>query len=135
MQERKQWPQDGDVYYYIYSDGEITDSNFYLNDSFCKNILSIGNCFKTKEEAEFELERLKVIAKMKKFAEPEDRKWDGHNKHWCLLYDCNSVFIQVICKMEFKYDCIYFESIEKAKKCVETVGKDRIKKYYLRVKE
>ena len=133
--EEKEWPQDVDDYYYIHSDGSISRSVFYLNDSFCKNTLSIGNCFRTREEAEFEAERLKVIAEMKKFAEPEDKKWDGHNKHWCFLYDCNSVFIQVICKITFKHDGIYFESEEKARECVEAVGEDRIMKYYVGVEE
>lgn len=135
VQEEKEWPQDEDVYYFIDCDGDVIDSIFYAEDLFCKNILSIGNCFKTKEEAEFELERLKIIAEMKKFAEPEDRKWDGITEHWCVFYDSNNDSIQLLGKTEFKYDGIYFETGEKARECVKTVGEDRVKKYYLRVKE
>ena len=137
VQEEKEWPQDGDNYYYIHSNGEIANSNFYLNDSFCKNILSVGNYFRTREEAEFEVERLKVLEEMKKFAESEDREWDGINEHWCIIYQCSTFVpsIKFLFKIECKYDGIYFETEEKARECVKAVGEDRIKKYYLGVEE
>lgn len=134
--KEKEWPQDGDGYYFINSVGVIADGFFYTTfNPYGKNRLDIGNCFKTKEEAEFELERLKVLAEMKKFAEPENRDWDGNIEHWCIYYECVIDSIKFLCKMECKYDGIYFESAEKAQECVKAVGKDRIKKYYLRIKE
>lgn len=135
VQEEKEWPQDGEVYYYIHSDGGISCSNFYLNDSFCKNILSIGNCFRTREEAEFELERLKVIEEMKKFAESEDREWNRKHEHWYLYYDFERSCIQYNYNRMIKSNNICFESLEQAKQCIETIGKDRIRKYYLQIKE
>lgn len=135
VQEEKKWPQDEDTYYFIGSDGKIIEGAFYADALFCKDILPIGNCFKTKEEAEFEVERLKVLAEMKKFAEPEGREWDGNTNHWCIYYECVVDSIKFLCKFECKYDGIYFESGEKAQECVKTVGEDRIKKYYLGIKE
>lgn len=135
VQEEKEWPQDVDDCYYIHSDGSISRSVFYLNESFCKNTLSIGNCFKTKEEAEFEVERLKVLAEMKKFAEPEDRKWNSFNEHWFIYYQSKFDDISYDFRLQNKFNSIYFESEEKVKECVDTVGADRIKKFYLRIKE
>jgi len=133
--EEKEWPQDDCVYYFIDSNGEIRDDWFYLEDAPCESRLSIGNCFKTKEEAEFEVERLKVIAEMKNFAEPEDRKWNNCNKHWYFYYAFANNTFRYSVYVESKSDDIHFESKEKAEKCVKTVGEDRIKKYYLRIKE
>jgi hypothetical protein len=133
IQEEKEWPQDVDDYYYIHSDGSISRSVFYLNDSFCKNTLSIGNCFRTREEAEFEAERLKVLAEMKKFAEPEDRKWDGENQHWVIYLNIYNGSINIDYYTIHKYDLIYFESAEKAEECVKAIGIGKIRKYYLGV--
>ena len=131
--EEKEWPQDVDDYYYIHSDGSISRSVFYLNDSFCKNTLSIGNCFRTKEEADFEAGRLRVLAEMKKFAEPEDRKWDGENQHWIIYLNLYNGSINIDYYTIHKYDLIYFESAEKAEECVKAIGIGKIRKYYLGV--
>ncbi len=125
----------GQTYYTICSDGTILDCTFDPDFSNCKGRLSLGNCFKTREEAEFELERLRVIAEMKKFAEPEDKKWDSYNKHWSLYYDVGDGSIEQGVYSTCKSNNIYFESREIVKECVNTIGEDRIKKFYLRVKE
>jgi len=135
VQEEKEWPQDGDAFCFIDSDGDIINEYFDSDDSACKKMLLIGNCFKTKEEAEFELERLKVLAEMKKFAEPKDRKWNSFNEHWFIYYQSKFDDISYDFRLQNKFNSIYFESEEKVKECVKAVGEDRIKKFYLRVKE
>ena len=125
----------GDTYYFIDSDGEIVDDYFSLDSSLIKRRLAMGNCFKTREEAEFELERLKVLTEMKKFAESKNRAWNGVTLHWCMFYDINTNSVQFIGKTEYKYDGIYFKTQEKAKECLETIGEDKIRKYYLQIKE
>lgn len=51
----KRWiPKRGDDYYFVLSDGDIGGATFYPNDDNDDNgdnRLSIGNCFRTKEEA------------------------------------------------------------------------------------
>lgn len=124
-----------DTYYSICSDGDIMYDYFDLNNSYCIDRLAISNVFKTREEAEFELERLRVLAEMKKVAESEDRKWNGYDKHWCLYYDVESGSIRQSFNSVCKSNDIYFESKEKAMECVKAVGEDKIRKYYLRIKE
>ena len=70
---------------------------------------------------------------MKKFAEPEDREWNGYNKHWVIYI--GTPFDDIACDycVNEKFGCIYFESIEKVRECVEAVGEDRIKKFIFRV--
>lgn len=132
-EEQKEWPQDGDDYYFIDSDGEITIDHFFSGYSFSEDRLAIGNCFKTKEDAKFELERINVITEMKKFAESEDREWDGIKHHWYLYYDVNDDIISYSYVTLCKSHDIYFESKEKARECVNTIGANKIKKFYLRV--
>ena len=142
--EDKEWPQYGDGYYFINSDGNIGDGHFYIsNNPSGKNRLDIGNCFRTREEAEFEVERLKVLAEMKKFAEPKDRDWDDNNEHWLIAINTNrsiaintnSGGVYYTYAATYKSNAIYFESQERAQECVKAIGADRIKKYYIGIKE
>lgn len=124
------FPRIGDNYYYLNGFGDVYHAN-YTNDAYDRDAIKIGNCFRTEEEAKFELERLKVIAEMKKFAELKYRDWDGWEPHYCIVYD--------YCKRELKIKyttlrnhCeIYFETAEKGKECILSIGEDRIKVYYL----
>ena len=134
-EQQKEWPKDGDEFYYISATGNIPGDYYYAGGNISNNILSIGNCFKTKEEAKFEVERLKVLAEMKKFAEPYDRDWDGYNDHYMICIDMNNKDIFYSCNNTNKTGGIYFESKEKAMECVNAIGADRIKKYFLRVED
>lgn len=112
-------------------------TGIWRNDDSDHNRLRFGNVFLTIEDAKFASERLKVIAELKKYAkEFSDEEW--MNK------DLPKYFIG----FEYKFggfSCyianlrrgseIYFESIQKANEAIEAVGKDRVKKYYLGVKQ
>ena len=132
-EENEQW-KDGDVYYYIDSDGQVVHNYFFLQSLPATRRLVMGNCFKTREEAEFELERLNIISEIKKFAESEDKEWDGINRHWYPYYDITDSSIKYTYKLSYKSYGIYFASEEEAQKCVNTIGEDRIKKFYLGIK-
>lgn len=124
-------PKRGERYWYIDGCGEVfyTINKFMPKDE--KRFL-VGNVFKTKEEAEFAVEKLKVLAELKVFAESKDRKWDGENRHWEIGYWSDRGLVNVdwfTCKS----GGIYFESKEKARQAIDAVGVDRIKKYYLEV--
>lgn len=67
-QNINQWiPEDYETYWTIGGEGG-TILLHWLNDKYDKNKLSIGEVFKTKEEARFELERRKVINELKKYS-------------------------------------------------------------------
>ena len=58
----KPWPQRGDTYYFVNSNGSI-DSFKFVGDKVDKGLRSFGNFFCTREEAEAALERVKKALK------------------------------------------------------------------------
>ena len=115
---------------------EIKEPKFkiFFNDTDDINYRVLGNCFLTKEEAEYELERFKIEAEMLRLG--GKRKTEQGKANWYLEYRPASGGIEALwSSYEIDQGVIYFESEEKAKKAVETIGKDRIKKYIFGVEE
>ena len=86
--------------------------------------------FKTKQDAEFEAEKMKVTRELEKFA---CNYKTGEENYY--LYA--SLFPRAVIKINFshwsKEEKIYFESENKAKRAIKKVGQDRILKYYFGV--
>ncbi len=130
----KVWkPESNEIYYALASFGNICKSkNNSKKDDKC---YEIGNCFKTEEEAKFALEKQKVITELKRFALENNEcelDWNNYNqKKYGIKYDCYHK-----CIITHKYNCsikgfdIYFSSEDIAKQAIETIGEDRLKKYY-----
>lgn len=115
-------------YYYITEDGEIETT--YFDSFYDEKIRSLGNAFLTSEEAEFEAERRKVEAIMRKYSRP------FKNGECNYIVVCNTednmVFIRVA---QFHYlGGPVFASEEIAQKVIDEIGEDRLKKYWFRVK-
>ena len=130
-----EFPQIGDEYFCICGDGHVFKTKV-IDDDLDANRMAIGNVFRTQEEAKFAVEKLRVIAELKKYAEPKNRKWTGMNAHyWYAVYD---IFVKKIILLRndyCKYLDIYFKSKEDAEKAIEAVGEERLKKYYFEVDE
>lgn len=143
IEEKKEYwkPKKDEKYFCIeeYIQGVGSDVNGEWNiDDFRFNM---GNYFKTKEEAEHMVEKLKVIHELQKFAyENNEREIDWNNenqeKH-VILYSNNRKELDITCVNSSKYlpFNIYFASKETALKAIEEIGADRIKKYYFDVEE
>lgn len=135
----KVWePEEYEPYFFIGPSG-IINGSYYEADASDKRRYSIGNCFRTEEEAKFVAEKIKVIAELKRFAEENNEKelnWDkySHSKY-LLVYNYESKNIIIDYTRKHKFNSIYFSSIDIAKKAIETIGEDRIKKYYFEVEE
>lgn len=112
----------GNIDWFVWRDTEIG-----------KNMAHLGMLFFTKEEAEFEAERRRVIAELKLFAEPEDRIWNRNTAHFKICLDIHNNSVIVSADFTVKCNIIYFESEEIAQKAIDKVGEDRVKKYYLRI--
>ena len=93
--------------------------------------LAIGNVFRTREEAEFELERLKVIQELKQFSRPFKRGKKNYN----IYYSSGDGELDISTHINALHADIYFETEEKAWDAIDVVGVDRIKKYYLEIPE
>lgn len=145
VEEKKKWwkPELDEKYYIICSDGSI-DYNNYDGDYDDKLFMAIGNCFQTGKEAKFMAEKLKVIHELEKFAfenNTEEIDWDDINQakyHLVGVFgDKGKNYIKICSTFmlkELPFN-IYFISEEIGRKAIETIGEDRIKKYYFGVDE
>lgn len=137
--KRNLWkPNYGRKYFYINDCGGIMNSEWY-DDRIDSEFYKIGNCFKTKEEAELELERIKVKTELRRFAEENNEcefDWeDKKQEKWFMCYNCDMKKIDIIYNTVLRTHYIYFSSKKIAKQAVEYVGEERLKKYYLGIED
>lgn len=125
VQREDEFPQDGDEYWYIGTTGNVYDEN-WEGFGFEEAALEIGNVFKTKEQAEFAVEKLKVEAKLRKFSRPFKEDDDNY------FIQINSSHNIIVIDSDDCYQTqgtIYFESTTIANETIDAIGADRIKKY------
>ena len=137
----KDWkPKKGDTYYYIGNAGSIFNYDC-REDILDEAHLNIGNYFKTEEDAKHMVEKFKVIRELQKFAnENNEEKIDWKNFNQCkykIVYDAKDEDLYVDYNIQCKSEPfnIYFTSSKIAKRAIEAVGEDRIKKYYFNVED
>jgi len=140
--ENKVWkPKEDEIYFVISNGGTIFD-DVYLR-VFPRNEarLALGNCFKTKKEAEHMVEKLKVIKELKDFAlENNEEEIDWKNlsqRKYVIIYSPEDQNVDINCYWHTQYIPfnIHFTSEKIAQNAIETIGEDRIKKYYFDVEE
>lgn len=136
----KVWkPKNNELYYILKNEGTIIED--YYTHSVDKRRYLIGNCFKTREEAEFALERQKVITELKRYAlEHNEKEIDWYNH--CVLkyyiqYDYVNNKLNIVSTRYSKSNIssMYFTSDKIAQSAIKAVGEDRIKKYYFEVND
>ena len=129
--EEQEFPQDGHWYWYITSDAGVGMSS-WGEFEFEKEQLSIGNIFRTKQEAEFAVEKLKVEAELRKFSRPF--KEDEYN-YFIQIHPSHNNIVTESDDYYQTQGTIYFESTTIANEAIDTVGEERIKKYIFGVEE
>lgn len=131
----KAWkPENGEEYYYIGNDGIVWKDSYGFIIKY-----AIGNVFKTKEEAQNAVERLKIRAELQRYADEHNKPidWENHNTDkWYICFDYDDRRFVYMWK-SFTRNCfqIYFTSEEIARAAVQAVGEERIKKYLFEVEE
>ena len=118
--------KDGDSYWSI-DDLGLVERYRWDGDLFDRKMFKIGNVFKTEEEAEFMLEKLKVIQELKQLARPFKYGKDNHLIH----YDYYAMKFEIFecITSQGAYGDYYFNSYDEAKEAVDKIGAERIKKY------
>ena len=116
----------GDRYWFLDSYGTVRDC--VLGNGVIDNgRRAIGNCFLTREEAEFEVERRKIEAILLKYGKREF-KYDKRN--YCFFYDHEDKLIRkTIVNVCQSQGIIYFDTEKLCQKAIDEAGKDNIKKY------
>lgn len=137
--KRNLWkPNYGRKYFYINDCGGIMNSEWY-DDRIDSEFYKIGNCFKTKEEAELELERIKIKTELRRFAEENNEceiDWtDRKQNKWLICYNYDSKNIDTGYDNTLRTHYIYFSSKEIAKQAIKHIGEERLKKYYFRIED
>lgn len=129
----KVWkPEYGDWYWYISSDGQV-DNCEWVNGPINYGRYSMGNCFRTKEEASIAREKQKIKTELQRFADehndPDQEEWDGENEHYRIGYDIDADDFITTSGWNVIRDDIYFTSKEIAEDAANKVGAKRIIKY------
>ena len=136
----KGWkPKKDEDYFIINENGDVFRYHYNYGEPL-KKVLPIGNCFKTEEEAENAVERLKIRADLQRYAdEQNDEEIDWTNDEqdrWCICFDNdNKRFVYMYNLAIRNAFQIYFTSEEIAQDAVKAVGEERIKKYLFGVEE
>ena len=127
----RDFPQYGNTYWCINAYGGVSKEIWDRYD-IEKDMFEIGNGFRTEQEAEFAVEKLKVEAELRKFSRPFkygdwnfEILWNNHENN--IELDWSGYVV--------RQSVIYFESGGIAEKAIESVGEERIKKYLFGVED
>ena len=143
IKEPKVWkPDNRETYFCLLSDGSVESTIYIKGSLFCAcdvNRYAIGNCFKTKEEAEFAVEQIKVYTELKRYAAEHNEgeiDWSNHDSEkYFIRYHNQDEHIQIDMNYYLQNPLqVYFTSEQIAKDAIKAVGEDRIKKYLFGVK-
>lgn len=137
--KRNIWKPEYDEWYFYVSGYGIVGSNVWINDYIDNGYYEIGNCFKTEEEAKFALEKLKVETELRRFVEENNEyetDWeDDDQEKWCMHYSYGDGDVYFTNAYWHKRDDIYFSSKKIGAQAVNSIGKERLKKYYFEVED
>lgn len=139
--KNKVWkPNIGENYFFITSSLEV---NKFTNegDMVDESIISSYNCFKTEEEAQHMIEKLKVIKELQTFAlenREEEISWNEDSRYkfyFYFDYKWKTIRITWATVSHGSPFNIYFASEKAIHDAIDSIGEDRIKKYYFDVKD
>ncbi len=116
----------GDRYWFLDSYGTVRDC--VLGNGVIDNgRRAIGNCFLTREEAQFEVERRKVEAILLKYG---GRRFKNSERNYYLYYDHEDNLIRKTmvdtCQSQ---GIIFFDDDKVIDQAIKEAGEDNIKKY------
>ena len=128
--ESRVWkPEKQERYYYTDGYANVSADNW---DDYEVDIdrLNVGNVFRTSEQAEFVLEKMKVKAELERYAlEHNDPNYRG-NDYYHIIMNTGVNDTNVLEYWKAKVEgATYFTSGKIAKDAIKSVGKDRILKY------
>lgn len=132
-------PEYGEKYYIIDPRGKIKCLPFG-DDEYDEDCFSIGNCFETREETKFALEKQKVYTQLKRYAFEHNEgaiDWDDTKQEkWYINLDIKYKSLVITYNLTWKsINDVHFTSKEIAKNAISEIGEEKIKKYLFEVEE
>ena len=132
---KKRWkPNDNDKYFYPSAFGEICYMSWKDGNCFDEGHYNFHNVFKTREEAEFELERRKIMVELQNYADDHNGEITNPSDAFWIAFDEDDMSITV--EMESylpPVGAVLFSDADTAYDAIEAIGEDRILKYMFRV--
>ena len=129
--QEQEFPQYGDTYWCINAYGGVS-KEIWDGYDIKKDMLVIGNGFRTEQEAEFAVEKLKVEAELRKFSD----SWDLEETQYTFSFDWEGGEFNIEYPDYNQYpNSYYFYSVDDLQQAIETVGRERIKKYIFGVED
>ncbi|MEO2600923.1 hypothetical protein [Clostridium butyricum] len=126
--EEKSWkPKEEEIYYGVEGMKTVI---YYNNSQFDKDMISVGNYFKTEKQAERVLFEQNLRLKLRKFAEDNNDKidWKGRVEKYYIFFDyVNSKLTIDFCRCARNFSQIYFSSKKTAEKAIEEFHDELIK--------
>lgn len=131
---KKRWkPNFGEDYFRIDPFGNITSLK-WENDVFDNKYYNARNIYKTKEEAEFEVERRKIMTELQNYADEHNGEIDHPSYALWIAFDEDDMSITVETESYLPpVGAVLFSYGGTAYDAIETIGEDRILKYMFRV--
>lgn len=133
--------RDKETFFFLDWAGGVWEKEFISNSSLDENKFLLGNAFPTREAAEFAVERLKVLHEIKEFIAKNDDKeidWtDSVEFKYVLTYRIEDSKVSAgVFYSNMKYQKELCASSGKViDDMIETIGEERIKKYYFGITE
>ena len=121
--------EDGEEYYVLWSDGSTGCHIFNSQDD--EVLREMGNVFLTREEAEFEKERRKIEAILRKYSRP----FKSGEYNYVVVCDTENNMLLVRVTQFYNSGGPVFANKEVAEKVIDEIGKVRLKKYWFGVTE
>lgn len=128
-------PQRGETYYSLDRSGKILETNNVEYDTD-KRAIRFGNCFKTRDEAQHMIEKIKIINQLQELSNIKFND-DINQPKFAIYYDTEKQGVSYVVhhiNREIPFN-IYFKTEEDCKKAIRTIGKENLKKYYFDVED
>jgi len=123
-QKEKAWPQIGDKYFVVMSNGDTT-RHTWNSDSFDEAAWAIDNCYRTKEAAEAEVSAMKVFAELSRCEGVRKFVLSGMNHYFYFDPTRDSLMKEYTCCVATGQQ-VWFSSEEQLQAAITKVGEARI---------
>lgn len=134
--EYKRWkPENDKIFYFVDSDGDVVDAYFDNSSNYDVGRYITYNCFRTKEQAELEAEKILVRRMLEDIAKRlnKDRVIDHYKNNlfkYYLYLDCdNKIYYgnHISISIQGAVYCLEGENFLNA--AIREIGEERLKKY------
>lgn len=134
-EKNKSWkPKEGDAYFYISGTGKVISDNFMPCLPSDNDKVLFNNAFQTAEEAEYMVEKIKIINKLRDLS---NIKFSKNKNKYFIYYNFRENRVRCgetnLCKLSPFEAC--FKTAEECQKAIEIIGEDNLKKYYFDVED